>query len=351
MLRLTYRLLLAARVLLPSLFLLSACTAPTAAHREFLAMGSTVSVTLVDVKHSLAQTALGQIETEVQQWSRDWYPWNASGELAQLNAALASGQTFDVRPELAALLQRSQELFRLSDGAFDPAVAPMVERWGFHAGERASNAVAPNAEHLAAWRAHRATLADLRIDGRRISSSRRELMLDLGAIGKGRAVDLAIERLRSYGIARALVNAGGNMRGIGAGPKRAWRVAIKDPRSATSLGWIELRDDESISTSGDYERFALVEGKRAHHLLDPRAGSPATHTAAVTVLAGDATLADAASTAVFVAGPTEWRNVARRLGITDALRVEPNGKVEISRSLRARFHVSQLTVNMQVVDL
>jgi thiamine biosynthesis lipoprotein len=103
-----------------------------------------------------------------------------------------------------------------------------------------------------------------------------------------------------------------------------------------ALAWLEL-GDESVSTSGDYERFAIVSGKRIHHLLDPHTGRPAEHTIAVTVIAKDATLADAASTAVFIAGPERWRQVAHALGVGQVLRIDASGQVQVTAQLHARL--------------
>jgi thiamine biosynthesis lipoprotein len=142
--------------------------------------------------------------------------------------------------------------------------------------------------------------------------------------------------LQRYGIQNAIVNAGGNLRALGNNNSRPWRVAIRDPRAVRALAWLELQD-ESVSTSGDYERFFLVGGKRVHHLLDPNTGHPADHTIAVTVIASDATLADAASTALFIAGPNQWRDVARSLGIDLVLRVDASGQVQVTAKLQARL--------------
>ena len=119
---------------------------------------------------------------------------------------------------------------------------------------------------------------------------------------------------------------------------RPWRVGIRDPRAVRTLAWLEL-NDESVATSGDYERFFLVNGKRIHHLLDPRTGRPAGHTIAVTVIANDATLADAASTALFIAGPDQWQNVARAMGVDQALRVDASGQIQVTRKLQARLQL------------
>ncbi|HYM35444.1 MAG TPA: FAD:protein FMN transferase [Steroidobacteraceae bacterium] len=298
-------------------------------------MGTIVSIDVVGVDDP---QAIATARAEIERLGREWYPWANDGELVRLNAAFAKGESMTASSAFANLLRRSQEAFRLSNGFFDPAVAPMVEAWGFHRSERDPRQAVPTEAQLNAWAANHPTFADVVIDTDKVRSRRADLKLDFGAIGKGFAVDAAIEQLKQRGVANALVNAGGNLRAIGRDIKNLpWRVAIRSPRSDEPLAWLELQGDESVSTSGDYERFAVVAGQRIHHILDPRTGRPATHTSAVTVIAADATAADAASTAIFVAGPNRWREIARALGIQQVLRVDANGQIEVSRALAARL--------------
>jgi len=311
-------------------------------------MATMYSIVVADESPELPAT-LAAIEQDIQRLGREWYAWNKDGELARLNNALAAGQPFEASTELADVLQRSGTAHRSSDGAFDPAVGPMVEQWGFNDAERAAQS--PDAAKLRAWQASHATFADLRIDGRTVTSVRRDIKIDLGAIGKGYAVDRAVAELRRNGIRNALVNAGGNLRAIGRHPQHPWRIAVRNPRAAGAVATIELQPDESVSTSGDYERAGTVNGKRAHHLLDPRTGEPALHTMAVTVFAPDATLADAASTALFVAGPARWLQMAKALRIPGAIRFDADGHVQATRSLKSRLHVSERTLAVEWVDL
>lgn len=321
-------------------------------------MGTAFSITVVGSSHKDLDVVLRDAEQQIQSWGRDWYAWNPDGELGRLNAALKQGEAFAVNTQLADLLERARELHARSDGTFDPAIAPMVENWGFHS-EALETVAMPTANGLANWMNRRPTLQDLVIDlstaPAMASSKRRDLRIDLGAIGKGRAVDLTIDHLRRQGITRALVNAGGNLRAIGqtaeGNAPRPWRIAIKHSRNAEALGSVTLGNDESVSTSGDYERFAIIAGRRAHHLLDPTTGRPAEHTSAVTVFAKDATLADAASTAIFIAGPARWPAIAQQMGISEVLRIDASGAVQVSRALYSRLRVSQLTVKVTIVDL
>jgi len=344
----------ASRVLCLALVALASCTsAPQEYSAEFLAMGTTISITVVSDDADATRQAIGAARNELQRIGREWYPWARDGELVRLNAALAAGKSTTVSPPLAQLLQRSQEYFRLSEGAFDPAIGGLVQLWGFDSAAIESHHL-PTEKQLSTWLKSHPTLADIQIEGNVVRNERHDVTLDLGAIGKGYAVDRAIDLLQQQGSRHAMVNAGGNLRAIGSNNTRAWRVAIRDPRAVRTLALLDLHGDESLSTSGDYERFAFVAGKRIHHLLDPHTGRPAEHTIAVTVIAGNATLADAASTALFIAGPNHWQGVARALGVDQVLRVDANGHIQVTRKLQSRLQMPESETRQTVwatVDL
>jgi thiamine biosynthesis lipoprotein len=197
----------------------------------------------------------------------------------------------------------------------------------------------PSAEFLANWAAAPAGIAELDIQGNRIAAAR-SIVVDLGGIAKGEIVDRLLELFVRAGIHDALVDAGGDVRVIGSRGGRAWTIGVQSPRAAEDLlGSIELRDGEAAFTSGDYERYFDSDSGRSHHLLDPRTGRPATHTQAVTVLAANGALADAAATAIFVAGPENWRATASALGITHVLRVGADGAIEMTPAMRERVRM------------
>jgi FAD:protein FMN transferase len=302
-------------------------------------MGTQVQLSMLAARPTAAATLSAQIERTLLRQSIDWYPWtpDATGELRQLNAALAAGHAFTVSPPLLALLQQARQAFAASDGYFDPAIAPMTQRWGFAAADSVAT-TPPDAATLALWRKSRPTLADLRIDGQHVSSTRPDLQLDLGAIAKGYAEQLALQQLQALGCSDAVINMGGQITVMGTTMAQQFEaVAIRDPRAEQALATLQLKSGESISTSGDYERFVERNGQRLHHLFDPHTGMPVTHTQAVTVISTDATLADAASTALMAAGPDNWQRIAQQLGVREVLRIDATGAIEVTPALYARL--------------
>lgn len=299
------------------------------------AMATWVDVVFESTGDDSADAAiLHEIEAMLREYETDFYPW-ANGELARLNASFASAESIQVSRRMAELLRRAQSISRSADGYFEPGVGGLVELWGFHSTDAQPSD--PGPQEIQRWLDTASGIAEISIDNQRVTAQNRALKLDFGGIAKGAAVDEALALLRGHGIDNALVNAGGDLRVIGSRSGRSWRIGIKSPRTDGLLGYVELESGEAAFTSGDYERYMDAGGKRAHHILDSRTGYPAYHTQAVTVIAEEGLLADAAATAIFVAGPSDWRKIAHILGIESALRVDASGDVEMTDAMSARL--------------
>ncbi len=277
-----------------------------------------------------------RVDELLSRFEIDYYAW-ADGELGRLNAALAAGSDFSASPQLVDLLERARDLSRASDGFFDPGVGALVEAWGFHSADTEPRE--PAAAFLDAWSRAHPSIADLQVDGLRLSAASTDLLIDLGGIAKGEVVDRILEALAAVGVEDVLVNAGGDVRVLGMRGARNWTIGIQSPRAAELLGSVPLYDAEAAFTSGDYERFFETDDGRRHHLIDPRTGQPATHTQAVTVIASNGALADAAATALFVAGPEHWRRIAAALGVEYVLRVDASGGIEMTPAMRERVRM------------
>ena len=303
------------------------------------AMATWVDLSIRGADPATATAATEEIKEFLGVFERDYYAWTP-GELADLNAGIHSGEPVLVSNRLATVLNEAQRLSQLSEGFFEPGLGGLVELWGFNSSV-ALHPRPPSEDEIVSYLGAGSRIASIRIEGQRILSDSRELTLDLGGIAKGAAVDAVVSLLRGWNIEHALVNAGGDLRVIGRSgggtSERLWRVGIRHPREAGLLGIVELSSGESAFTSGDYERFYEHEGSRLHHILDPRTGYPVTHTQAVTVIAADGVTADAAATALFVAGPDRWRDVAHALGVDSVLRVDAGGNVELTETMRERL--------------
>lgn len=280
------------------------------------AMGALLEITALEALPSDVDAAF----REVARLERVLSHYRADSELS---LALRAARTGPARlgDDLFECLLAARRVWEASGGAFDPTVAPLVEVWGFKGG----GGRVPEADELSAALArvgfHHVALD---CDRRTMSLDLPDLALDLGAIGKGYAVDRAAEVLRARGVRAALIDFAGNMAAIGAPPgEDGWPVLLRHPRNPeSSLGVVFLKD-RAISTSGDYEKCFVLDGKRYHHILDPRTGRPAGTACQATVLAATATEADALSTAMCVLGPDRGREVAISSGVEALIVAEP----------------------------
>lgn len=322
--------------------LLTACgRAPQLYQREAYVFGTRVEVSVWGEPSEKAAQALAAVLAEFDRLHRMLHAWQPS-ELTALNDAIAAGRRdIAVSPELTFILQDAAAIATRSDQLFNPAIGRLVALWGFHADE--FKPALPDAAALAAVVRAAPRMSDLSFAGDRVGSRNRAVQLDLGGYAKGYALDRAAAILRGMGVRNALINIGGNVMALGDKGGAPWRVGIQHPRAAAPLATLALRDGEAIGTSGDYQRYFELEGKRYCHLLDPRTGRPAEGVEAVTVLIprrdGAGALSDAASKPLFIAGAGEWRALARRLGVADALRIDAGGVMHVTASFRERLTI------------
>lgn len=332
--------------------------AATMTSEEMYVFGTLVDVGVEHADQTLARSAIAAVAKDFQWQNQAWHAWKPGG-LCELNAAFAAGSAHTVEPSLLPLLTEATELARLSGGLFNPAIGGLVGLWGFHNDEMPSGAL-PRAERIAALVAAAPSMDDLLIDGHRVASRNPAVQLDLGGYAKGVALDRAAAILRQRGVSNALINIGGNVMALGDKNGTPWKVGIRQPRGSGYLAALELRDGEAIGTSGDYQRYFELDGRRYSHLLDPRSGEPAQGTQAVTVLIspGHAVLAggvgmrsDALSKPLFIAGREGWLAMASKLGVEQVLRVDADGSVAVSAKLAGRLSWPAGSVEAQVVRL
>ena len=334
--------------------LVAACGRPVPVAQEAYVFGTRVEVQVWGVPEAEAHAALGEVLREFDRLHRAYHAWQPS-ELTTLNDALAAGRSHEVTPELAQLLRTAQELAKRSDYLFDPALGRLIALWGFHADD--FKPALPDVDALKALVAARPSSADLVIEGNRVSSRNSAVALDFGGYLKGVALDRAAALLKARGIRNALINIGGNVLALGSKGDTPWRVGIQHPRVALAgslpLATLELRDGEAIGTSGDYQRYFELTGRRYSHLIDPRSGEPAQGTQALTVLippAPDAGLrSDVLTKPLFIAGE-RWTELARRLDIGQALRVDAQGRIFVTPGLQARLHFEMDSMNVKLVQ-
>lgn len=170
-----------------------------------------------------------------------------------------------------------------------------------------------------------------------------EMQLDLGAVGKGVALDEILKTLEAHPeVSGAVISVGGSILTYGSKPEGgAWQIAVTDPLDPSeSVGVLTLDGGHCVSTSGDYERYVEVDGVRYHHILDPRTGSPAhSDVAGVTIVTKDGFLSDALSTACFVLGQEEGQKLLEKYD-AEGLFIDHEGTITMTEGMRQYFHLS-----------
>lgn len=265
-----------------------------------LHMGTTWEISVVgEAADPRVDLALSEAMAEVERIEGLFSEYRPDSHISRINAA-AGGEPVLVEREVLDLLHRTISVCVATGGLMDPTFLPLGKLWDW----KQVPFQVPDPFQVARAR----DLVDCRLvemddAGSTVRLPRSGMGLGLGAVAKGYAVDRASQVLARHGFRDGLVNGGGDVLATGRRPDGAWRVGIQDPRGPRGdlLGYVEV-SDKSLVTSGDYERFTMIEGRRVHHILDPRTGEPAQGVASVSVLASTAEVADGLATALLVAG-------------------------------------------------
>jgi thiamine biosynthesis lipoprotein len=299
--------------------------APSVHRQTRKLMGTFCEIQIYHSDALAAQQAIGRAFDEMGRVDRLLSNYDPESELSALNRE-ASRSPFRVSEELLEFLRRCQVFYEGTENAFDPTVGPLVRAWGFftpHPGR-------PSEGEIAAAKAKSGfDKVQLNEAARTVSYAAAGMEIDPGGIGKGYAVDRAVQVLREMSIEAALVSAGGStLYALGCPPDRpGWRIAIKDPADLqTPVAFVDLCGS-SLSTSGISEKSIQVGSHRYSHIFDPRTGEPVEGMCQVTVIAPSATESDALTKAAFILPRNSVLDLCRRRAGVHALRMEgPCGK-------------------------
>jgi thiamine biosynthesis lipoprotein len=290
-------------------------------------MGTRIVVELWTEDKAGGEKAIDAVIAEMERIDRDMSTYKADSEVSQVNANAAKSPV-KISAELFELLTTALEYSRITGGAFDITYASVGFMYDFRAHHKPSEQ-----EIQAALPAINYRHVVLDEKNRTVRFTQAGVRIDLGGIGKGHAVDCGIAILKSLGITHALVTAGGDSRIIGDRFGKPWIIGIRHPDDKSKVIAKIPLEDTAISTSGDYERYFDEDGKRYHHIIDPRTGHSASKVRSATILANTATRTDGLSKTAFVLGPEEAMKIYNRLGDVDAILVTLDGKVMYSKGI------------------
>lgn len=298
-------------------------------------MGTIWAVTIAGGEAEPARIAASKALDEVARLETLLSEWQPDSEISRVNKA-AGQAPVKVGPELVACVKASLEIARWSDGAFDISWAALRDLWDFSAD---SPGVPPNPEalkrRLPLWNYRNIVLDEGKST---VFLKKAGMQIGLGGVAKGYALDRAGEILLSAGFQNYMMYAGGQVLVHGKKGDRLWRVGIQHPREPRHFAYVEVTD-ASLATSGDYEHTFEFEGKRYHHIIDPKTGYPSEKTASVTVVAPTALWADAVDTAIFIMGPDAgMRAIAKAPGgPIEAAIVDPTLHLTATEGLKPRI--------------
>ncbi|MGD2062229.1 MAG: FAD:protein FMN transferase [Nitrospirota bacterium] len=285
-------------------------------------MDTVVDVTVVGGDRTRAESLAEEVFAVFARIEAEMSRYRPTSTVSEINDRAGGPEWTSISPALEVVLREGLRIAALSDGAFSPTLAEVNRLWAFDSGGHTPDPAALEAAvsradwHGLQLREHQARLAN---PGSGI---------DLGGIAKGYAVDEAADLLIARGVTGAIVNAGGDMRLIGHRPDGGpWRIGVQHPRDPDGVLEVIRATDCAVVSSGDYERYFLVDGVRYHHIIVPETGRPARGCQGVTVVADRAMTADGLATAAFVLGPEAGLELLRRAGAQAATVVDYAGRI------------------------
>jgi len=304
--------------------------------RAGVAMGSELRLTARTVYEAAAAGAFDAVFTEFERLDALMSVWRAGSDVLRINAA-AGERALPVSDDVRAALRTARQVSEWTGGKFDVTFGVLTDVWKFDAQDQDNTIPDPGAIRK------RLPFIDYRqveVDDRAgtVFLKRKGMRVHLGGIGKGYAVEKAMNILRRAGLRDFMIQAGGDLYVAGRKNGRPWRLGINDPRgpAGRSFATVDLTD-ATFSTSGDYARFFIKDGIRYHHLLDPATGQPARGCRSVTIVADSPLVADGLSTGVFILGPAAGMALIERLPHVEGVIVSAANEVLISSGLRSRL--------------
>jgi len=291
-------------------------------------MGTRIAVELWAEDKNSGNDAIEAVLAEMRRVDAVMSTYKPASELSVVNAR-AADTPVTITPELFDLLATALDYSRVTHGAFDITYASVGYMYDYRRHVRPTN---EQIQDALPGIDYRHVLLDR--NARTVRYARPGVKIDLGGIAKGHAVDRGIAILQGRGIKHCLVTAGGDSRIVGDRFGQPWIVGIRHPdRKDEVIARIPLEDD-AISTSGDYERYFDENGKRYHHILDPRTGQSASKVRSATVIGPTATRTDGLSKTAFVLGAERAIELYEKLGDIDAVLVKPDGTVLYTKGLQ-----------------
>lgn len=293
---------------------------------SFPVMGTIARVSLYTDRENFAK-ALDAVKAEFQRVNEVADLHSKTSEISQLNR-LAAQKPFVCSPEMWEILREARRAYKLSEGAFDISVKPLMDLWGFYR----KRSQVPQDSEIAAAKALTGLDRIIFDDAAHtIKFTRKGMAADLGGIAKGYAIEKAARAVIRLGISSGVLDLGGNLRLLPEPPpgRDSYKIGIRRPvrkKGGVMPEILSLPGGLAVSSSGDYERYVILGGKTYGHIIDPATGIPALREYAVTSVSNDGSRSDWISTAVFLRGEKMAEKLKKILPETDFCIIKKNGK-------------------------
>jgi thiamine biosynthesis lipoprotein len=314
--------------------LVVSCTSKSYTQNEFV-LGTVCSITLYDQKKE-QESVFNDIFTKLREIENLMSVNIATSDVSRINAA-AGIAPVQVHDDVFNVIERAVFFARLSDGAFDPSVGPLVSLWEINSDnpQVPPRAAIERTIEFINWR-----YIELDKQTNSVFLTRSFMALDLGAIAKGYAADIAAEIIMNAGIKRAVIDLGGNIVILGEKKDASpWRIGIQNPNSKRGeyIGIVQIPSiatEQTVVTSGVYERFFMSQGRRYHHIFSPFYGYPAENgLLSVTIIGSTSMDADALSTAVFVMGFEKGAKLLEALPGIEAVFIFEDNSIRVTEGV------------------
>lgn len=325
-------------------FLISGCSAEKERihKKSAIAMDTVVTLSVVSESSGKAGKAMEAAFKELKKLEFYFDPNLADSDVSKINSG-AGLAPVKVSPETIDVISKAVYVSEKTDGAFDITIGAVSRLWDFHKKTKPDEKTAKKAVQFVNYK-------NIIINKKKqtVFLRKKGMAIDVGGIAKGYAADKAVEALKQEGVKSGLVAIAGDIKAFGLKPDlKLWKVGIQNPRQ-------KGRDDEiiaaadladsAISTSGDYQRYFIEEGRRYHHVLDPGTGYPADYCISVSIFAQEGAMADAFSTGVFAMGNEKGIKLLDSLGF-DAVIVDKKGKMIMTPRLKGRIEIIEYKKN------
>jgi thiamine biosynthesis lipoprotein len=331
-------------------FAVTGCFKEQLYHSQSYVFGTLVDISIYGESDERARHLSNHILQDFQNLHDRLHAWKPvsegqPSELGLLNDSFAqSNKPIAISQDLANLLNDATKLSAKSNGLFNPAIGHLIGIWGFQRDE--FSAVTVDDEKIKSLVKENPSMSDIVVKNNTVYSKNPTVKLDLGGYAKGYALDIAAAYLHKEHIKNALINIGGNIISLGQHGDKPWRVGIQHPRMPTAIATLDLPDGWAIGTSGDYQRYFLLNGKRYCHIIDPRTGYPAPHTQEVTVLVPPqppnqsqaGVLSDVVSKPIFIEKPENRSKAALAFDIENFMVIDDQSNIFVSKNMAQKLN-------------